>query len=276
MVRSAVNRLKTAIRGVGQKRALYKLPHFGKAATEYLKSASDIDLASIMRAEKSNDGWLEASKRIEMVMPIPDMTTGGVNPGDRRALYYLVRALGPRSVLEIGTCVGASTFAIAMAMNDAAPKDDKRLETVDIIDVNDLAKAPWKSGGLLRTPREAGKLLELEFVQFTTSDSEHLLSTTERSFDLIFLDGLHLATQVYKEVPLALKRLSPGGIVVLHDYFPNGVPLWPASAVNVGPWLAIERLKNEIAGITVLPLGALPWPTKLNSNVTSLAVVAKL
>ena len=31
------------------------------------------------------------------------MKTGGVNPGDRRALYYLVRGLGLKQVLEIGT-----------------------------------------------------------------------------------------------------------------------------------------------------------------------------
>jgi hypothetical protein len=29
------------------------------------------------------------------------------------------------------------------------------------------------------------------------------------------------------------------------------------------------------AAIDAIPLGALPWPTKFNSNITSLAVVAK-
>ena len=34
---------------------------------------------------------------------------GGVNPGDRRAIYSLIHYLKPISVLEIGTHIGAST-----------------------------------------------------------------------------------------------------------------------------------------------------------------------
>jgi hypothetical protein len=37
-------------------------------------------------------------------LQIPEMT-GGVNPGDRRALYYLVRHTKPAAILEIGTHV---------------------------------------------------------------------------------------------------------------------------------------------------------------------------
>src|SRR3954463_5653585 len=65
---------------------------------------------------RSVDGeWPELSAEIDRIAVIEDMTTPGVNPGDRRALYYLLRALRPRSVLEIGTSVGASTIHIAGA-----------------------------------------------------------------------------------------------------------------------------------------------------------------
>jgi hypothetical protein len=37
--------------------------------------------------------------------------------------------------------------------------------------------------------------------------------------------------------------------------------------------LAVKRLVREQANVSVIPLGSLPWPTKLHSNVTSLAVL---
>src|SRR5690606_30648750 len=39
-------------------------------------------------------------------------------------------------------------------------------------------------------------------------------------FDLIFIDGLHTAEQVKKDFENALKILSPGGFIVLHDCNP--------------------------------------------------------
>lgn len=39
-------------------------------------------------------------------------------------------------------------------------------------------------------------------------------------FDLIFIDGLHEASQVEKDINNALNHLSPGGTIVLHDMNP--------------------------------------------------------
>ena len=72
-----------------------------------------------------------------------------MNPGNRRALFYLVKALKPTSVLEIGTHVGASTAHIAAAL---AP--GSTLITVDINDANNGPKAYWRAFGLQRSPRQ--------------------------------------------------------------------------------------------------------------------------
>jgi hypothetical protein len=69
--------------------------------------------------------------------------------------------------------------------------------------------------------------------------------------------------------------LNHGGIIVLHDYFPDGKPLWPDEPPISGPYHALERLMSE-ARLTVLPLGELPWATKGESMMSSLAVVAQL
>jgi hypothetical protein len=80
---------------------------------------------------------------------------------------------------------------------------------------------------------------------------------------------------VYEEVSAALRLLSPSGLVLLHDYFPNNRPLWNDNAVVPGPHLAVSRMTREGVGLQVLPFGNLPWPTKLGSHTTSLAVVAR-
>jgi hypothetical protein len=69
--------------------------------------------------------------------------------------------------------------------------------------------------------------------------------------------------------------LNEGGVIVLHDLFPRLRPLWSNGAVIPGPELATRRLRTENDGLTVVPLGALAWPTKLGSNVTSLALLAR-
>jgi predicted O-methyltransferase YrrM len=203
-------------------------------------------------------------------------TAGGVNPGDRRALYYLVRAFRPGRVLEIGTHIGASTVHLAAALRTNAGSRGAvgDLTTVDIIDVNDPVTQPWLQFGSRLSPSEMiDQLGTSGRVRFVARSSLDFLADDYDTFDLIFLDGDHSAATVYRELPSALVRLNAGGLVVLHDYFPGAKPLWPGDPVIPGPWLAVRRLRREGVPIDVLPLGNLPWPTKLGLSVTSLAVV---
>lgn len=205
-------------------------------------------------------------------------TAGGVNPGDRRALYYLLRALRPTRVLEVGTHIGASTVHIAAALRSNAvtggPTPD--FTTVDILDVNDSNARPWAQYGCPWAPAALIDRLGMAgSVSFVARPSLGFLADTGPNFDFIFLDGDHSAATVYRELPAALRRLAWGGLVVLHDYFPDGRSLWPDSPVIPGPWLGVRRLCREGARLRVLPLGDLPWPTKLGRNVTSLAAVVR-
>jgi len=194
---------------------------------------------------------------------------GAVNLGDRRAIYYLTRALKTQTVLEIGTHLGASTTMFGLALKNSGIRSPK-VVTVDIQDVNGTAGA-WGRLGSKHSPLSATRALGCDFVEFVISPSVAFLNKCSMRFDLIFLDGGHEASTVYQEVPAALKLLNPGGLILLHDIYPDQRPLWSDGLVVPGPWLAIERFKKEGAKVTVKPLGALPWPTKLNSNVTSLA-----
>jgi predicted O-methyltransferase YrrM len=202
---------------------------------------------------------------------LPEMT-GGVNPGDQRALYALVLGLRPRTILEIGTHLGCSTVSLALA----AKRIGARIITCDLADVNDETRHPWLRHGSRHSPRELLRVAGCEEqVEFRVADSLDFLESTESQFDLVFLDGDHSAARVYRELPAAFRILRPGGYVVLHDYYPENRPLWPDNAPLVGPHLAVERLRNEGGRLEVLPLGELAWRTRAGSNVTSLALVAR-
>jgi predicted O-methyltransferase YrrM len=199
---------------------------------------------------------------------------GGVNPGDRRALYYLIMALKPQNILEVGTHIGASTLYIACALKRLGKGG--KVTSVDIVDVNDPIKGPWKEVGLSRSPQGLAEQLQcVDRITFHVGSSLEFMRATKQRYDLIFLDGDHRADTVYQEVSAALPLLSTNGVLLLHDYYPGGIPLFPNSGAVIGPFYAFKRIKSESPAINVLALGALPWPTKQGTTITSLAIVTR-
>jgi hypothetical protein len=81
--------------------SLSKLPR-AEIDTGKLGKIDKGEIERILTEPKLHDEWRVMAKEIDRLILIEDMKTGGVNPGDRRALFYLVRALGPERVLEIG------------------------------------------------------------------------------------------------------------------------------------------------------------------------------
>jgi predicted O-methyltransferase YrrM len=244
--------------------------------TDGLRRSDALSPAAIFGSPEIASTWSDASRAISQ-FEIPE-DAGGVNPGDRRAIYYLISAIRPASVLEIGTHIGASTvhIAAALASVQATRRPTPTLTTVDIADVNSRTEGPWATRGASCSPIEMIEKLQYgHFVKFVTSPSLRFAATCQQTFDFIFLDGDHAARTVYQEIPAALRLLNEDGIVLLHDYFPRRRPLWKDGTVIPGPLLATERLREEGAQFIVAPLGALPWPTKLHSNVTSLALLLK-
>ncbi len=199
---------------------------------------------------------------------------GGVNPGDRRALYYLVHALRPKNLLEVGTHIGASTVFLAEALSAVSPQ--AHMTTVDILDVNN-PEGPWKEQGLVMPPRQyLERLGAAGRVEFKVSSSSEYLKNAAQKFDFIFLDGDHSSRTVYDEVSLALKILNPDGVILLHDYYPEARPLFKDGNIIAGPFMALNRIMNENKKIKVLPLGDLPWETKQGLRTTSLALLTRV
>lgn len=70
-----------------------------------------------------------------------------------------------------------------------------------------------------------------------------------RLFDVVFIDGLHHAKQVYRDVCNALNHLAAGGIIVMHDCNPQSetaqaVPR-QQSEWNGDCWKAVVKLRAE-------------------------------
>ena len=245
-----------------------------------LRSVHHVDLTRIFEDSQAETSWRSAEQTLR-TCTIPD-GTGGVNPGDRRAIFYLVHQLHARSVLEMGTHVGAATIhaaaalrAVALEAGESLTSLEKiRLDTVDVRDVNDIATVPWLNYGTPLSPQEMLARLQLgHVVNFEVMTSMQYLAQCTRRYDLIFLDGNHDEQVVYEEVSAALGLLKRDGVILLHDYFPNGGPLWSNGSIIPGPHAAVQRMQQEGVLARGLPLGRLPWPTKCDSNITSLAIL---
>lgn len=60
-----------------------------------------------------------------------------------------------------------------------------------------------------------------EYVTNTMTSDEYFATLSEDTkFDLIFIDGLHLWEQCYRDINNALNHLSPNGVIVCHDMNP--------------------------------------------------------
>jgi predicted O-methyltransferase YrrM len=241
-----------------------------------LIKASSLQLSEILNDEVLAQRWRESLDNV-ILNDIPDAARA-INPGDRRALHHLIDHFKPKRVLEVGTHIGASTSWIASLLSRHMKEDGLgfQLTTVDIKDVNSESDKYWLKFGSAQSPRERmRKLGVIDRVHFVAQDSLDYFANSKDEFDFVFLDGNHRASHVYREIPMLLERLTENGVILMHDYFPDGKPLWPQEPAIIGPYEAVLRHRKEGKPLVALPLGALPWETKYGSNTTSLALLLK-
>lgn len=65
--------------------------------------------------------------------------------------------------------------------------------------------------------------------------SDEFFRINQETFDIIFIDGLHICEQVLKDVDNSLKCLNPGGIIVMHDCMPQ-TPEQQSRTPIAGAW----------------------------------------
>ncbi|MCE3043389.1 O-methyltransferase [Legionella sp. 16cNR16C] len=131
-----------------------------------------------------------------------------VAPEQAQFMQFLLKMLGARRVLEIGTFTGYSALAMALAL-----PDDGRLITCDISkEWTSKAHPFWEVSG------QAHKI-QLRLGPAVDTLQE-LLSEGQRQFDFIFIDADKTNYINYYE--LALKLIQPNGVIAIDNIFWDG------------------------------------------------------
>lgn len=211
-------------------------------------------------SERTEKEWLVAQSIIKSIGMYSRNGDGGINPGDQRALFYISRYYLPKATLEIGTHLAYSTIALALGANENI------VFTVDKKDIN-AANGAWFRYGKKLPPNQLFKMNGITNVIFKNEESEKFLSKNAK-YDLIFVDGDHSKKGCIKDIILSKEKLNQNGVIILHDYFPDGEQIWEGKKPIVGPYEACLEL-----GIEPIPLGELPWETKLDTKKTTLAII---
>lgn len=203
-----------------------------KALYEYMLSVS-------LREHDVLKGLREVTaKESDSIMQIP--------PEQGQFMALLVKVLGARKALEIGTYTGYSTLSVALAM----PEDSITI-TCDInADSANIGKKYWKEAGVdNRIDLRIGPALNT--LDTLISDGQ------EGTFDFVFIDADKINYDGYYELSLALIR--PGGMIAIDNVFLFG------SVVD--PDLLTEQLKNVISTSDILAVRALNEKIKNDQRV---------
>ena len=123
-----------------------------------------------------------------------------IAPDQGHFMAFLVKALGARRILELGTFTGYSALAMALAL-----PGDGRLVTCDVNDAwASVGRPYWEEAGV------AGKIdLRIAPALETLASLEH------GSFDLVFVDADKPNYGNYYEAALQLVR--SGGVIILDN-----------------------------------------------------------
>lgn len=185
---------------------------------------------------------------LKIIDAIPQRMCGGMQP---RFLYELSFATqGRGEIVEIGTCAGKST--IALAYGQQVKEDGKRIHTIDIEQHPDIIKN-------LKDADVSDQ------VRLIIERSTVLGPNWDQPIELLFIDADHRYKGIISDIGLWCKHVTPGGKVALHDYpgFEGVNDTWKAvyrcffrrpnvwrvvADREAGSILVFERLKTDTDG----------------------------
>lgn len=131
-----------------------------------------------------------------------------IAPEQGAFLGLLIRMIGARRCIEVGSFTGYSALSMALAL-----PEDGSIVALDVSkDFTDIAQGYWKRAGV------SGKI-ELRLGPAQAS-LEKMIAAGEGPFDLVFIDADKPGYDGYYEA--ALKLLRPGGMIALDNMLYSG------------------------------------------------------
>jgi predicted O-methyltransferase YrrM len=159
---------------------------------------------------------------------------GWVDHEEAFFLYWLVRRLKPRTILQTGVCNGLSTAFMMLAL--AKNGSDGGLRAIDLPPIFDPCDPSWTVegkvyGGVIPEGKTSGWLVpeayheRLEIWHGNARDLLPKMVDEVDSIDLFYHDCDHSYDHTMFEFHQAKRKLSKGGLIVAADIGLNA-PLW--------------------------------------------------
>jgi len=184
----------------------------------------------------------EALRQATASLPLAIMQ---ISPEQGQFMGLLVKLLGARKIIEIGTFTGYSALCMAQAL-----PSDGRLICCDVSD-------EWTSIGLPHW-RAAGvqDRIDLRIAPALDTLGELLEEGAARTFDMAFIDADKTNYEHYYEQ--CLKLMRPGGLILFDNTLWSGAVADPT--VQDPDTVALRKLNRSLHGdaridLCMLPLG---------------------
>ena len=126
---------------------------------------------------------------------------------------------------------------------------------------------------------DPGQYCDSEYVNFKTTSDIFFKEHINKKYDFIFIDGLHTAHQVSKDLYNSIKNINDGGIIMLDDVFPHckreqeALDLTKSGAQTGDVWKAVydnlsilEEISDEVFFFKNSERGNLVFKIKQNNN----------
>ncbi|MDX1402017.1 MAG: class I SAM-dependent methyltransferase, partial [Kiloniellales bacterium] len=168
-----------------------------------------------------------------------------ISPEQGQFMQLLVRLMGAKRCIEVGTFTGYSSLAVALAL-----PDDGRILALDVSDeFTGIARRYWKDAGI-------DHKIELILAPATETLSSRLKQGEMGQYDFAFIDADKENYAAYYENCLQLVR--PGGLVAIDNVLWSGLPA--DESIADSSTIAIRGINKKIHNdqrvhISLLPIG---------------------
>jgi caffeoyl-CoA O-methyltransferase len=180
-----------------------------------------LPLSDALQAYVSEHGVREHPVLAELRAATDGMPHAGMQIGPDQGAFMamLVRLLGARRTIEIGTFTGYSALAVALAL----PPDGKVVACDISEEWTSMARRYWEKAGV------ASKI-DLRLGRATKTLDEMIAAGEAGGYDFAFIDADKSAYLDYYE--RCLRLLRPGGLVAVDNTLWNGAVIDPADTTE--------------------------------------------